>query len=63
MLSPNSVLQDHGNILLQDLLERKTIAAQLPLYLEDVRPDGCTALLCAVKRGDLMSTQLVATFL
>ena len=47
------------HILVQDLLERKTIAAQLPLYLEDIRPDGCTALLCAVEKGDLVSTQLV----
>lgn len=46
---------------MQELLGRKTIVAHLDFYLEDVnRSDGCTALLCAVRRGDYGMTELVS---
>ena len=46
---------------MQEFLGRKSIVAHLDYYLEDVnRSDGCTALLCAVRRGDYGVTELVS---
>lgn len=48
-------------MLLQELLERKTLAAHLDLYLEDTSgTDGCTALFSAIRRGDHATAELVS---
>ena len=49
--------------LLQSLLARKSVSAQLAHFLEDTNPsDGCTALLTAVKKGNFEIAEMVGYF-
>jgi hypothetical protein len=49
--------------MLQEFIANKKQAADIG-YLEEVnRADGCTALLCAVKKADLVTAQIVSTTL
>ncbi len=48
---------------LQEFVASKKQAADIG-YLEEVnRADGCTALLCAVKKADLVTAQIVSNML
>lgn len=45
---------------MQDFIRDKKCAPNLPFFLEYVNgPDGCTALLRAVKKGDMITVKLV----
>ena len=47
-------------MIAQSFLASKKDAADLGSYLEYAKgSDGCTPLLCAVKRGDLITVKLV----
>lgn len=49
--------------MLQEFVASKKQAADIG-YLEEVnRADGCTALLCAVKKADLVTAQIVSDML